>query len=447
LLGIASRVAPAAFRTAVVRALQRPEVFRFEALEGCWSPELGAAILEGLRTGQVPSHASTLRLLIGHRIPGALKYAVILLRDWKAGNRARSQSVAAAEAIVDTQGASAWRRIGPMIVEDQSWGRQVLDDDAFPGEASRVASLAASLADEDLGQLAAWMLTVHPPSNDSHGITVGPLHHLRRDEILSLLKSRGTLEAVGALRQLESQFPTYRWLWRLRHEAEQALWSASWHRTEPGDLMRLVRDHERRVVHGGASLLDLLTESLVRVQTALRGDGAIVRFLWNELPDKTWRPKTEEDLSDWIADRLKLDLGDRAIVVNREVNIRRRTYAEGATGQRTDIRVDLNASPDDALTAFIEVKGNWHQEVSTAMKGQLVERYLKDNQSRFGLYLVGWFWGEGWNDTTDNRRGHGTFVTLHQCRDQLDAQALAMQSTEATPLSLRAHVLDCTLPE
>lgn len=39
----------------------------------------------------------------------------------------------------------------------------------------------------------------------------------------------------------------------------------------------------------------------------------------------------------------------------------------------------------DTVSAIIGVNGCWNRELFTAMKEQLVERYLKDNHCQYGL--------------------------------------------------------------
>ncbi|HEU5101871.1 MAG TPA: hypothetical protein VFU22_22775 [Roseiflexaceae bacterium] len=82
------------------------------------------------------------------------------------------------------------------------------------------------------------------------------------------------------------------------------------------------------------------------------------------------------------------------MVINREVVIRRGTGK--GDDQRTDVHVNAvtrdRLKPYDVITLIIEVKSCWHPEGLTAMETQLIQRYLKDNACRHGLYLVGWYY-------------------------------------------------------
>jgi len=89
----------------------------------------------------------------------------------------------------------------------------------------------------------------------------------------------------------------------------------------------------------------------------------------------------------------------------------------------------------------------WHPELKTAMKTQLVERYLRDNQCQCGLYVVGWFLCEYWKGK-DRRRSQARrhFTSIEDCRKFLNDQAATL-SASLSPKDgdVRTLVLDWTL--
>ena len=154
------------------------------------------------------------------------------------------------------------------------------------------------------------------------------------------------------------------------------------------------------------------------------------------------RPKGEERLSDLIKIHLEDDLIGRGIVLNREVQIR--PGAQDRPGERTDIHIDAvveRSRPGELVRVkvIIEVKGSWHKEVDTAMRGQLRDRYLADNDCRHGLYVVGWFPGDQW-DKKDYRRRQSS-QDLEALRSKLDAQAAGLSCATTR---VEAVVLDCS---
>jgi hypothetical protein len=121
--------------------------------------------------------------------------------------------------------------------------------------------------------------------------------------------------------------------------------------------------------------------------------------------------------------------------------------AGGQAGQRTDIRVDVvrpvERGEPTILTAIVEVKGCWHPEVQSAMADQLTGRYLHENDCQTGLYLVGWYLCDGWDDS-DTRKRQVPWTTMQAAEDALKLQAAGLTTPEKRP-EIRAYVLDCAL--
>jgi hypothetical protein len=66
----------------------------------------------------------------------------------------------------------------------------------------------------------------------------------------------------------------------------------------------------------------------------------------------------------------------------------------------------------------------------------LKNRYLKDNQSRFGLYLVGWFNCAQW-DKGDARKNRCAKIPRNEAQEKFDSQAATLSAkldvAKATP--------------
>jgi len=209
-------------------------------------------------------------------------------------------------------------------------------------------------------------------------------------------------------------------------------------------VIRLVTDASARLVETGPQLLEVLVESLQRLQQKLVGETPRSRFLWNQSPEGKWRPKEEDSLSDFIKSHFDDDLKARGIVLGREVQIRRR--AGHTPGEDTDIyvtavRKNVQGQVYDLVSAVIEVKGCWHPELNTAMKAQLVDRYLKDSQCGYGLYVVGWFNCDAW-DESDPRRQRAPRWTADQAKQRFEWQASELSAND---LLIRAFVIDVAL--
>ena len=75
------------------------------------------------------------------------------------------------------------------------------------------------------------------------------------------------------------------------------------------------------------------------------------------------------------------------------------------------------------------------------MKTQLLDRYLRENQCNYGLYLVGWFNCEQWDDDDDRKRKTPQ-KTFLEAREQFDSQAEEVSGGEQ---SIRAFVMNTAL--
>jgi len=191
------------------------------------------------------------------------------------------------------------------------------------------------------------------------------------------------------------ELPELDWLKWVLLEAQDITRRRTWVPPQPDEILKVASHSELRLVQSGDQLLEVVVESLKRLEAKLQGETPAAQFLWDQIISKNaWRPKDENSFSDYVKIHLDENLKQRGVVVNREVEIRR--GAGPNRGERTDIHVDAVAHNTDgeaydSVTVIIEVKGCWHPELDHAMKTQLVDRYLKDNRCQHGLYLVGWF--------------------------------------------------------
>lgn len=133
----------------------------------------------------------------------------------------------------------------------------------------------------------------------------------------------------------------------------------SWQPLTIKELTALVGNREARLVRSGDELLEVIIESLERLEATLQGESPQAIFLWNEKP---LRPKDELRLSDYVKAHLERDIRGRGMIANHEVQIRRGTG--GDPGEQVDIHVDVIAKDGAALdivSVIIEVKGGLNE--------------------------------------------------------------------------------------
>ena len=373
-------------------------------LKGCIDDDLALALLEKAREGRLtpPSLSSLLELVLDHGLDEAKGFAGSLVGSHHgAGQAETARAVVAAQALVFHADDAGWSVVWPAMQGDEKFARELVE--AIASAARHSGRPHTRLTEPEAADLYLWMMGRYPPSeydvqyHEDRLTTFGLKENIAmwRDVIPRELRDRGTFEACRQIERIMDTLPELReelrWtLYQARAEARRKTWVAP----DPAEVRELTAERSARLVRSGGELLDVVTESLGRLQEKLRGETPAAPDLWNERDDGTQRPKGEERFSDYVKRHLQEDLSRRGVVVNREVVIR--PPEGGSRGERVDLRVD--AKPDGPragqygpVTVIIETKGNWYRKLYHEMEAQLAGRYLLANRCRHGLYLVGWF--------------------------------------------------------
>jgi hypothetical protein len=341
-----------------------------------------------------------------------------------------------------------WLRIRALLAEDDQLARavllQVAHHNEHPEKPLILEKSAAGLAELYRYLRKLFPITEDPPPHGDIGSSRWSAARLR-DQQLTALTSLGTMEACRELLQLAVLFKENSLYLRWRYKeclntARMKLWTPY----SPKAILLLAEKAIHRLIATEADLLEIVLESLDRLEKALVGTNNPQAIdLWNYAgagnQRREFNPKDEEDISGKIAAWLQMDLGAaRGVVLNREVQPRR--------GTKTDVLVDAVSLDAEAgrLTLVIEVKGCWNAKIKTALQTQLVDEYLIPNGWSFGIYLVGWFICPKWNSTTRPPANHLDAATLEEARAEVAAFAQPYNGIDS-PLVTRGYVLDCRL--
>jgi len=425
-----------------------------ERLRGPWDNRIADALYKEMRAIEnKPKAASQLLCtLIERRYAPAIAYADQLLAlPLPTANPERAFAFEAAKALALHVAAEKWPRLWSAIQSDEQFGRALVEDlpEAFH---SRKEVWFSHLTEGDMADLFIWMARHYPYESEDRfrdrGIVTPHRHALwLRDSILNLLIGRGTREACREVSRVAKEFPQYTWLKHSMQRTDYNFRRTSWVPPLPRDVVSLANDSKRRYVENGRQLLHVVLDSLRNLDERLHGTPSEVEFLWDKKGTARapkWMPKDEIGLSVYVERHLKDQLQRRGIVVNREVQIRRE--------DRTDVNVDAvrTSGRDDeveTVSVIVEVKGCWHLKLQTAMRDQLVDRYLKDNPSPNGIYLVGWFDCAAWTPNDPRKRSVPAW-SLEGAREFFARQASDISQSATLPnLTLSSYVLDTRLPE
>jgi len=343
---------------------------------------------------------------------------------------------------------AGWSVVWPAMQHDVSFGREVVTA-AVSSFALGRADIGAKLTEDACAAFYMWLIHQYPPAEDPQDDNgeahfVGEREQIAhwRDALIQHLRMRGTPQACKAIQRLMEELPQCKdWLKWVLLDAQILTRRCTWVPPRPEDILTIISNPSGRLVQSEGQLLDVVVESLRRLETELHSETPAVIFLWNESSEgrsKRYTPKSENDFSDYIKNYLTKDIKHRGIIINRECEIRR--------GQRTDIHVDAivkgrDGKAYDAITVIIEVKGCWNKELQHAMQTQLVERYLKENHCQHGLYLVGWFLCDRW-DESDYKKADTPKLSMDEMQKQLDAQAVELTQQN---IRVKALVIDTSL--
>ncbi len=431
-----------------------------QKIEFCWDERLGQALLEKVKddTLKPTSIELLLRELLGHRVEGAGAFASSLISSAHTNENERTKAILAAHMLFMYSENAGWSVIWPLMQRDDDFGMKLV---------AKVAQSSSGwapqqLTEDQLADLYIWLVRHYPPSQypielKSALAGVTDSIALWRDTLLGNLKERGTFQACDAIRRIAREVPelvdqlTLKWVLL---EAENLARRRTWRPYSPEEILSVVNDSQLRLVQNGEQLLEVVIESLKRLEAKFHDETPAWRDVWDRIPvasskqntkgksrkrqEYGYRPIDENDFSNYVKRHLEGNLRQRGIIANREVVIRK--------DERTDIHVDAvmrNSQREiyDTVSAIIEVKGCWNRELLTAMKEQLVERYLKDNHCQYGLYLIGWFNCGEW-DSGDYRKGDAPNMPIEEAQKKFDAQAeeLSQQGTSVRALVLNAAV-------
>ena len=328
------------------------------------------------------------------------------------------------------------------IRKSPEWGKEWLEtsasDDLLPA--------TQTYSPDQLALLYLWLESQYPrdrkPEHQEAYVAnaIDRVYELKT-RVINQLTSSGVPGSSDALAQIRSHLPGESWLGDCVIEARAAERSYAAPVLTIDEIKQL-RDRRKSngVVLDVTDFQDLVLKALSNYEKYLQGDTPAVKDLWAAKIDGP-TPCSEEDVSDHIARYFKLTLPK--VVVNREVQIRRKLFREGHAGSRTDLWIQAITDARSTLTVCIEVKCNWHKEAKHSLEHQLIKKYLSGGSAHTGILVLCWFQCRSWPDEDWRRKASTTtWQDAQSARDELREQAAAARKMGAL---VDAVVLDCTL--
>lgn len=389
-----------------------------------------------------------IRFLLHHNDKATKEYVKSKIQiPLPTGQQEKEEIISSAASLLQNAVKEDWEFLWDLILKDNEFGRALV----FRAHDSplRGSSVLQDISESQLADLFIWLTKEFPPEEYRHpegGGSVTPQISIGdwRDAVIRGLMEKGTAEACRQVERVAIALPQYKWIKQYTLvEARRITTQKSWQPPEINNLFKLVENHDLRLVNSPDELMDIVLDSLNSFEQKLQKNNhpQAIR-LWNEngRPPVS-SPKDENRLSDEIATHLTEDLKSRGIIVDREVEIRR--------GNETDIHISVHKRDhlgrpiDDPMKLTIEVKGCWHPDLNTAMESQLVGQYLSTDDCRHGIYLIGWFTCDKWNDPKDSRRKKVPKLDMNDAVKKFKQQA--EEISIKTSLRVDSVVLDCRL--
>lgn len=386
-----------------------------------WDHTVAAGYLSLARSAEAEPREEIITSLASHKFHLLRE----MLMEWLEDSSDLNRHQLAARHLIDSDLERSWPAVKAALDADLELGERVLGDTlTVRGFEAFDHVPAAVIADIYLWLRARFPPELDPQFDDAH--VVGPREQIGhwRDKLLRRLRDEGSPQAVEAVRTIVAALSADRSLTRTLASAEAALRRNQWTPTPLSQLLRLAADRRTVLVNDAADLAEAAAAAMENIQTRLTGATPESHYLWDT---HSSRPKSEDEISDYLANELSRVLTDLGAVVNREVQVRRNRPS--GIGERTDLLVEAApvGGPDSGrLSLPVEVKGAWNPELRTAMRDQLVERYMRDVAANNGMYVVAWPNLESWTDVTDGRRTLLAALDRQAVEVELAAQAAAL---------------------
>lgn len=349
----------------------------------------------------------------------------------------------------------SWEHILDFLRRRPELGRQIFGE--YAQAENRLSRNQAHLSgihmmsSASIGQFVCILTDYYPPDTDpEHGPgfqLVGPDESARqlRDRLISWLSSQSDWESVCALKSLELKYGSKSpWLRRPRSRAERSYQMAHWTPVNPKIVAEILSSNDKRLIKSGADAMDGIVAAIEDYATRLGANNEL-EDLWNVPKNYSASPKSEERVSDKIRQAVMLYFENYAMCADREVQIQRRILPvaqQGAPGSKCDVLCFIPSAgtvQNESINIPIEVKLSHNPEARTGFQDQLIDRYMKQLVTDYGVFVVVWM----------GKIAGGSHQPLWPSIEaaKSDLSQLEQQVKKSNPsLDVRIVVIDASLP-
>ena len=385
--------------------------FLISRIDHLWGSELVTLFLSAIRKDlfKLENEAQILDAICEFEFASVDSLLMDRLEYYKSeDSKRRIRAVNAAKLILEYAVDARWPVIWNLFLKSTEFGKDVVNEivslENRKNRLSRGSSkeiIVSKLDESSIAELYMWMFIQYSPKDDpprEDGFSPITLEHeiaSFRDSLPHRLAERGNENAIKELKQIELKLNLD--LQEVITPAKVSYLRQTWNPLLVSEFRDMINNKQRRWIQSNSQLQDAIIELLEKLNLELQGkNGATPSAidLWNEHGKNSYTPKDENRLSDYVERFLKKELEGHGVFISRENQIRR--------GSFTDIYVEAVSTSQqevtsEVLSVVVEVKGCWHEDLKKAMQTQLQDRYMAENNVRYGIYLVGQFMCEKWD--------------------------------------------------
>jgi len=217
----------------------------------CWDKRLKLALLEKAKDPTLkPEFAGRLlEELLKQGLTEARDFAKSLISfSLPLAENERQRILIASRVLVENPDPSSWSFIWKLIQQDSSFGREVLELVACHYS----HGIQLNLTEAQLADLYIWLVHEYPYDEDpdhsnevmAYSVTTRDGIARLRDNVLSQLKERGTLEACTEIKRLIQVLPDITWLGKTLIDAQANMRRKTWQPPTPEEILQFVISQE-----------------------------------------------------------------------------------------------------------------------------------------------------------------------------------------------------------
>ena len=225
-----------------------------------------------------------------------------------------------------------------------------------------------------------------------------------RDAIVNHISTTEPKRALNIFQEWVNN-PLFRkhkeWFLSIIDNLERRLIDEQWQPVSADDAANVVL-RSARIIRNSNDLFMLLTHILdVEMRKSLAEDTSLVPLLWEGTKKDGRIPRDEKPLQQVLANQLKHLLRWTQTIFAREPEV--------FDSKKPDFRVSATIPDFGDIHVAIEVKQAHADDVWSAPIEQLLEKYMKEITTNYGIYLVGWY-GEKVKTHPETEESSNTFV-------------------------------------